>query len=189
MGRPDFSNKRRDARAKWRKHYGPIPPKHHIHHRDGNPCNNALENLACVPASLHLSMHQKDRVYDPEHLARIRPLTVAWHRSTAGRQWHSDHAKTCWRPRAIEKRCDYCGRAFTDRSTVQGGRFCTNACKSAARRADGRDNVRRQCVECFQIFVTNRYSKAIRCSPACVWRLRHRRRGQDAAVSSVQSDG
>lgn len=35
-------------RLKWQAHRGPIPPGYVINHIDGNPQNNALENLECV---------------------------------------------------------------------------------------------------------------------------------------------
>ena len=39
----------------WRMAFGPIPDGCHIHHKDGNPANNVLSNLECLPAKIHLS--------------------------------------------------------------------------------------------------------------------------------------
>lgn len=40
-------------RVIWEYHNGPIPRDGIIHHIDGNPLNNAPENLECVPEYLH----------------------------------------------------------------------------------------------------------------------------------------
>jgi len=32
----------------WNQHHGPIPPRHVIRHRDGNPLNCNIDNLCCV---------------------------------------------------------------------------------------------------------------------------------------------
>ena len=44
-------------RAIWAKEHGAIPPGMHIHHRDGNPLNNDLGNLECLPAREHVASH------------------------------------------------------------------------------------------------------------------------------------
>jgi hypothetical protein len=43
--------------AVWEHHRGPIPPGHDIHHRDENKANNDIDNLLCVTASEHGSIH------------------------------------------------------------------------------------------------------------------------------------
>jgi hypothetical protein len=40
----------------WIHHNGPIPAGFHVHHVDGNPLNNAIENLAVMPEREH---HQR----------------------------------------------------------------------------------------------------------------------------------
>ena len=37
--------------------YGSIPPKHHIHHKDGDFSNNSIENLECIAAGEHRKRH------------------------------------------------------------------------------------------------------------------------------------
>jgi hypothetical protein len=41
--------------------FGQIPEGFHIHHRDENRKNWALENLVAIPAGLHRSMHFSKR--------------------------------------------------------------------------------------------------------------------------------
>ena len=120
---------RRLARATWRKTYGPIPKKHHIHHIDGDVKNWSLSNLECMPGHEHLSMHLKERVWD-----RV---------------------------------CTQCGNAFRREGTIKGGRFCSNACRSAHRRASGVDDVARVCPKCKRVFLVNRYSTQKFCALVC----------------------
>lgn len=41
----------------WECHFGPIPHGHHIHHRDENKANNAIENLQLVTPAEHGRIH------------------------------------------------------------------------------------------------------------------------------------
>src|SRR5258706_1560112 len=56
-------------RAVWRAAFGAIPKGCHVHHVDGDPLNNALENLALVPASSHARDHWRERVSRTLHCA------------------------------------------------------------------------------------------------------------------------
>ncbi len=42
----------------WKKHNGDIPKGYHIHHIDGNPYNNDITNLICLPPSEHAEIHK-----------------------------------------------------------------------------------------------------------------------------------
>lgn len=44
-------------RAIWEKQHGPIPAGYHIHHSDGNPGNNKLDNLELVSHATHMKLH------------------------------------------------------------------------------------------------------------------------------------
>ena len=49
-------------RVIWEDAHGPIPWDCVIHHEDGNPLNNNLENLQCVPEYLHYrTFHREAR--------------------------------------------------------------------------------------------------------------------------------
>lgn len=54
--RPDTCRIR--ARNIWKYFNGPIPEKHHIHHKDGDPTNNNIDNLECISSSDHTKLHK-----------------------------------------------------------------------------------------------------------------------------------
>ena len=101
-----------------------VPPGHEIHHKDGNTFNCCPENLECLPKDIHRRLPRpKNR--SPEHLAHlasIRPLTVEWHRSEDGREWHRQNALRTSKfqpgvPRTPLKpkppvHCEVCGTLF-----------------------------------------------------------------------------
>lgn len=48
-------------RVIWEDNRGPIPCDCVIHHKDGNPLNNDISNLECIPEYLHLRTCHKNR--------------------------------------------------------------------------------------------------------------------------------
>jgi hypothetical protein len=44
----------------WEQVNGPIPVGYHIHHKDGNPYNNSIDNLECLSAEEHMKIHKKE---------------------------------------------------------------------------------------------------------------------------------
>ncbi|WP_369432060.1 HNH endonuclease [Glycomyces amatae] len=163
------------------EHDRAIPEGHHIHHSDGDPLNNNPSNLECITAAAHQLHHSDDRAGEcaPErlaHLERIRPLASAWHQSEAGRAWHTRHGARTWANRQPhERRCDQCGAHYDTLSKHGSERFCTNACKSAWRRASGIDDVTRSCEHCGAAFRTNKYSRSRFCGRSCAASNRHAR--------------
>lgn len=164
-------------REVWKHERGPIPPGFHVHHIDLDPTNNDVANLACLTPAEHEAVHAADRsvlglsAEHQAHLATIRHLAAAWHGSPAGIAWHVEHGKATWAGREPEHvgTCEQCGaeyRGFFD------GRFCSNACKSAWRRATGADNETRVCAQCGAAFTTNRHKPARTCSKSCGAKMR-----------------
>lgn len=156
-------------RAIWEHYNGPIPKKYHVHHKDGNPGNNALSNLEVLPGGEHMSRHNKGKITPAmiANLERIRPLATEWHRSKAGRKWHSEHGKETFGKRlAIEAKCERCGSEYKTKGNGRD-RFCSLKCKAAARRAAGIDNVPRACRRCGKLFEVDRYVKKVYCSAEC----------------------
>lgn len=41
----------------WEQEYGPLDSKQHLHHIDGNPLNNSLDNLKVMTHSRHMQLH------------------------------------------------------------------------------------------------------------------------------------
>lgn len=165
-------------RAVWEHHNGPIPSGHHIHHVDGDPGNNSIENLECVTPDQHAARHPlsaKRLAWQSEHLARIRPLTKAWHASPEGIDEHRRVGAMAYAQFQPEpKRCAHCAERFTPRKIGNADLFCGNKCRAAARRASGVDDEDRACVVCGTPFRVNRYSKTQTCSRACGNRKRAR---------------
>ncbi len=46
----------------YEKEYGRIPKGYHIHHIDGNPFNNSIENLSCISPEDHKKIHKNEFV-------------------------------------------------------------------------------------------------------------------------------
>lgn len=157
-------------RVVWETERGPIPDGWQIHHRDGDPGNNAIDNLECLPPSEHASEHFSEERAERarKHVDTIRHLAAAWHKGQAGREWHRRHATSAWRSVPFrECKCEQCGAAFKTRATHGNERFCGNNCKSKWRRLSGVDNVDRVCVCCGKPFTANKYSAKRNCSREC----------------------
>lgn len=168
-GRPIFLH-----RQVWEDAHGAIPDGYEIHHIDGNPSNNALENLECVSHVEHMARHPWDsgrKKRNAVHLKRIGELAKAWHSSPEGLEEHRRIGALAYKNYVpTPKRCAHCGEEFLPRAL--GGRdlYCSNACKSAARRASGIDNVGRVCECCGKAFTVNKYSGRRFCCRSCARR-------------------
>lgn len=156
----------------WRYFNGFIPEGYHVHHRDEDKSNNDIENLECIPRFNHLSLHGKERsekFHDEivkNLVEKAVPRASEWHKSEAGRAWHRENGFPVWKMEEAEHVCEYCGKAYMTRGNGHD-RFCSNNCKSAARRKSGVDNETRKCVFCGKEFITSKYSKAKTCSRPC----------------------
>lgn len=166
-------------RAVWESVNGKIPDGYHIHHIDHDKNNNEIENLQLVTSEMHRRIHADELTEEQRENKRqnlnnnARPKASEWHGSKEGITWHKIHyAET--KEKLHEKRifkCAFCGKEYTSEVTGQN-RFCSNKCRSAARRQSGVDNEIRKCVCCGKNFITNRYSKGKTCSRLCASRLR-----------------
>lgn len=155
----------------WEHHNGPIPAGYEVHHIDHNPTNNAIENLALLSRAEHMGAHQwsdERKASQREHLARIRPLTKAWHASPEGIAKHRETGGLAYAGFKPEpKPCAHCGKVFETRKLGNIDLYCSNACKSAARRASGVDDEIRACVVCGSSFTANKYTKIKTCCRSC----------------------
>lgn len=160
-------------RLVWERAHGmSVPAGYDVHHIDGDRSNNNPENLKLMPRGVHRGLHAVQRT-DEESRRRIgiaQKYAAEWHGSDEGRAWHREHYAMF--AHALHRKhvlcCSFCGRAYEG----EKGKFCSNACKSAARRAGGKDNIARICVVCGADFVANKYSSARTCSRACGAKLR-----------------
>lgn len=169
----------------WKDANGPIPDGCEIHHRDGNALNNALENLECLTKVGHNAYHasqytEAERERRRVWFNRIREAASNWHRSEAGKAWHSHLSKLSWEKRVSSTHvCEYCDKEYQSRAAHDTLRYCSSRCRSAARRRSGTDNVSRSCGRCGKTFNANKYSKQRFCSRSCgIKHARAERRNQ-----------
>lgn len=194
--RPTYNGKRERLHVYvWRKYNGPVPDGFHIHHVDGNKDNNEPENLACVVVSEHTAYHSRKYVSEhpeeaKENMNRARVYASQWHKSEKGREWHRSHAKEVHGNLEPQRYvCEFCGKEYWS-LPVGTKRFCSNNCKAASRRRDGKDNEKRKCEICGKEFETNKYSKQRACSRKCGCVLRSRSFREKRWVrASVQPGG
>jgi hypothetical protein len=154
-------------REVWKKYHGAIPKGYDVHHADDDTGNNDITNLELLPGPIHDSLSGKKASHDFEHLARIRPLAKAWHASPEGLDWHRDHGKEAMQKRkAVGFICQNCGAHFLSKQRGECAKFCSNKCKSAARRKSGVDDVPKICATCSETFLANKYQRILNC-PKC----------------------
>lgn len=82
-----------------------VPAGHCIHHKDGNPFNNDIGNLECIPSYTHLSEHGKSnweneeyRMRGKKQLDEAREKATAWHKSPEGLKWHQKNKANYSKP-------------------------------------------------------------------------------------------
>lgn len=121
-------------RAVWTLAFGPIPGGCHIHHKDGEPANNALSNLECLPASEHLKLTWKEVGRIGVFSEKAKAGARAWHKSPEGLLWHRRHAQKAqsWTKWKREKRaCLHCKKSYLGivRNSGTQQKYCCTVCK------------------------------------------------------------
>lgn len=178
----------RAHRYAYEKANGPIPDGFHVHHRDENKANNDPENLELLPHSDHASHHGRKNAENPEWMEwarqnlteKARPKASEWHKSEAGREWHRKLAiETARNMKEKDYLCLHCGAPFA-KKPFGANKFCSNACKSAYRRALGVDDVTKTCEVCGGSYSVTKYKITRTCGHACANRLRARERREAA---------
>jgi predicted nucleic acid-binding Zn ribbon protein len=150
----------------WEDVNGTVPHGFCVHHKDFDRANNSIENLYLIRRDEHTSLHQKGhgRKLSPHALSEA----AKWHGSEEGRRWHNDHYAKFGHTMHVKKEhiCEVCSKTFISDSR-KNIRFCSNNCKSQARRLSGVDNIERNCVVCGASFVVNRYVAKRTCTRKC----------------------
>ena len=139
----------------------------------------------CITAKEHHKIHS-ERLTDEQRdfyrrnmIEKARPAAIAWHKSEAGHEWHSERIKEQWKEGVFDKElvCSNCGKTYIGHIAKAGGNtFCSNACKSAFRRKSGADNIIKVCPVCGKEFECNKYADRVTCSRSCANKFRHRQK-------------
>ena len=126
--------------AVWRKHRGPIPDGHHVHHRDEDRSHNWIDNLECITRAEHLGDRHGEASAERArpHLPKARRAAAKWHGSAKGRKWHSEHFEQHIRP-VMDKRvpatCQECGAQYeASAAKLKQAKFCHQNCRARALR-------------------------------------------------------
>lgn len=124
-------------RAVWQSHNGPIPAGVHIHHKDGNPENNAIENLEAIDGREHVRAHglTAPHLKSPERMAlldRIREASHESRRTAANRAKAAEKAKAYAASLSIPIVCAGCGAPAVVHSI--SARYCSRRCYERVRR-------------------------------------------------------
>lgn len=173
-------------RCVWEYYKGPIPKGYEVHHADFDRSNNDISNLRLLNKSKHRKLHGELLTNEQRESLRqnliknAQPEAIRWHKSEAGRQWHSKLIEEQRERGAFKDRriCVNCGKEYIGEKHHKNN-FCSNACKSAYRRKSGVDNVQRVCAFCGKPFMVNKYKLTKTCSRSCTNRYRNKlnRRG------------
>lgn len=123
-------------RRVWESAFGPIPLGCHIHHKDGNPARNAIDNLECIDPREHGAISGKARKTQYKFTAEAKEKARQWHFSEAGKLWHkrqNERVKEWAEWSRVDRQCDYCGDTFRalKRTGAKQQRFCSSVCRIA----------------------------------------------------------
>lgn len=141
-------------RVVWEYHFGSIPTGMLIHHLDGNPQNNQVDNLALVTFSAHAKSHSPKRYkHQIEILKKIRSVSFV---------------------RDVKKTCKYCGKVFfVRRVDATRSKYCSRKCYSSASYKWGSGFRKGICPVCGKEFET-KCRRTQTCSYKCGWALRRK---------------
>jgi hypothetical protein len=133
-------------RAVWEHHKGPIPPAWHVHHRDRDRRNNAIENLELVPAPDHQRRHMLDRSASGQKWAPdLSPASLAkqveWRRSDAGQEHYrklgEKNRQAILQLPLHDMVCESCGSSYQAKYPERS-KYCHSRCQVRAYRQNRR---------------------------------------------------
>jgi hypothetical protein len=162
-------------REMYKANIGAIPDDCQIHHRDGNPLNNELDNLQCVRISEHRALDTDDefREMSRTNLVKAQESAKEWHHSPEGRAWHSEHGREAWAKRQpAERVCVQCGKAYQSMARRDSDKFCSPRCRNNWHYANRTYFEERTCAYCGRTFQANKHRRQQHCSHSCSRRAR-----------------
>lgn len=109
----------------WEETWGLMEDNEVIHHIDGNPINNDMDNLKCMSQSEHLKLHRSENA----HEVICAECGTVWKTTRlAPVNFCSD---VCWhRHRSIIKICEVCKKEFKACNGRKHQLFCSFSCSS-----------------------------------------------------------
>ena len=156
-------------REVWIAANGPIPEKHHIHHKDGDRTNNELSNLELLSAAVHCKLTAKGK-HTAEHRAKMLEGAARWRGTPEGKEYVRLFGKQPKRaPEKHEVICKGCGDITWARPAQA---FCSTACYQRWRRREGLDDTAHPCAVCGKQFSANKSDAIETCSRRCGQKLR-----------------
>ncbi len=156
-------------RRVWSDANGLIPLGMHIHHKDNDWRNNALENLEMIEGGEHRSMHLLERIARGEMgppSAEALAKAAEWHASPEGIEWHRGHGRASWKTRKPHVAvCSVCRKNY-ETYFPRRSSYCSDACGQRKRLKRYFTEIR-QCAWCGNDFTTNRHRPTVCCSHLC----------------------
>lgn len=128
----------------WKKANGPIPRGYEVHHKDGNPLNNAVENLEAIPRPTHKAISAHSRRYVEFPCSWCGDIFVKQSNLQGDNHFCSTACKQKWRYHnnadMREKTCEGCGTVFSVYiSNFYRQKFCSRSCATTTRNRQRRE--------------------------------------------------
>ena len=162
----------------WEYYKGTIPQGDFvIHHKDGNPENNDIENLVLMSNSEHLRVHHskgkpiakpKDKVFICQNCGKEYTTKFLGHNKYCS-PICKHQAK--YKRDMIEKVCEYCGKKFVT-NKYNDARFCSRECVNNAVVIVPHEI--RKCLYCGKEFEVKKTASKKFCSNSCSNKYHHK---------------
>lgn len=159
----------------WVCNNGDIPEGYDVHHKDHDKSNNDISNLELLTKKEHKQKHyeelsEEEKQWFVDNMNnKARPAAIKWHKSDAGKAWHSKMVKQAWRDGRLGKKskfiCEVCGKEF-EQIYKPGHKFCSGACSQKWLRAH-QPIVTRNCIVCGKEYACKQNSLSKTCSKHC----------------------
>ena len=148
-------------RAIWFYYYGEIPNGYHIHHIDGNPANNGIENLQCLTVADHAAAHHAMKMVTVCKNCGVKFETNSFRpKHFCSEECKHQHTQSLQMETRI---CAVCGKTFSCRKSLNQT-TCSNKCAWQIRPAPSK--ITATCEVCGKEFTTIR--RGVRyCSQKC----------------------